>query len=397
MKSALSDIFKDFTKSEKNAGIILLLCVGISIFLSNTSYSDTYIHFWHHKTGFWLLNYDLRFSIEHWINDGLMTVFFLMVGLEIERELYNGELNPLKNAILPITGAIGGMLVPALIFSLMNFSSDTSKGFGIPMGTDIAFALGILSLAGDKVPVSLKILLTAIAIIDDLGSILIIALFYGNNIQLGYLGASLAIFGVLLILNRLKVYNVIPYIILAFPMWFFMMQSGIHPTISGVLLAFAFPFGDGSGKSPSIVLQHKLHTPVAFIILPLFTLANTAIPIKTEFVSGLSNQHALGIGLGLVLGKPIGIMAGSWLAVKTKIVKLPATITWYNLLCMGFLGGIGFTMSIFITQLAFNSEFLIQSSKLMILLSSAIAGVTGYLLFQLSPRRKIKSAQHKPT
>lgn len=395
MKSALSDIFKDFTKSEKNAGIVLLLCVGVSLFLSNTSYSGSYLHFWHHKAGFNLAGYDLHFSIEHWINDGLMTIFFLMVGLEIERELYNGELNPVKNAILPISGAIGGMLVPALIYSLVNFNTGTFKGFGIPMGTDIAFALGILSLAGNKVPVSLKILLTAIAIIDDLGSILIIALFYGNTIHLGYLGASLGVFVVLLIINRLKVYSPIPYILLGFPMWFFMMQSGIHPTISGVLLAFAFPFGDGSQKSPSITLQNKLHLPVAFIILPLFTLANTAIPIKTEFISGLSNQHALGIGLGLVLGKPIGIMAGSLLVIKTNIVKLPDTINWYNLLCMGCLGGIGFTMSIFITQLAFDSEFLIQSSKLMILMSSAVAGITGYLLFQFSPRRKKTTAHHK--
>lgn len=333
--------------------------------------------FWHHKIGFSVFNFDLNFSIEHWINDGLMTIFFLLVGLEIERELYAGELHPVKNAILPIGGAIGGMVVPALIFTAFNFNSPTSNGFGIPMGTDIAFALGILSLAGDRVPVSIKILLTAIAIIDDLGSILIIALFYGSNIQYTYLFISLGIFGVLLILNRLRVYNMIPYILLGILMWFFMMQSGIHPTISGVLLAFAFPFAKGDESSPSIKLQHRLHIPVAFLILPLFTLANTAIPIKTEYLSNLTQSHSLGIFLGLLIGKPIGILTAFYIVTKFRIVGLPVGIKKQDLLALGCIAGIGFTMSIFITQLAFKDEILIQSSKLTILITSAFAGLIG--------------------
>lgn len=379
MKAGGDTIFKKFTGSEKNAGLVLLVCTLISLWIANTSLGESYIHFWHTKIGFDTLH--LNLSAEHWINDGLMTIFFLMVGLEIERELYAGELHPLKNAFLPIVAALGGMLVPALIFVGINYNSNTLNGFGIPMGTDIAFALGILALAGKRVPSSIKILLTAIAIIDDLGSIIIIALFYGTGINYFYLCCSLAIFILLLILNRLKVLKLFPYLILGIPMWWFMMESGIHPTISGVLLAFAFPFGDGSESSPSIRLQKILHVPVAFIILPLFTLANTAIPIQSEFLSGLNDPHALGIGLGLVLGKPIGILSACFAVIKLKIIKMPEGLAWYDLLSMGCIAGIGFTMSIFITQLAFTEDILIQSSKLMILLASACAGTLGLSLF----------------
>ncbi len=381
MKTNLSSIFKDFTRSEKNAGIVLIACAIISLVIANSGFSESYIHFWHQHVGFTFLNFDMNLSIEHWINDGIMTIFFLMVGLEIERELYNGELNPIKNAILPIAGAIGGMLIPAVIFIAVNYHTPTVTGFGIPMGTDIAFALGIIALAGNKVPVSIKVILTAIAIIDDLGSILIIAFFYGNNLQFIYLAIALGIFIVLLILNRLKVNSIFPYISLGILMWFFMMQSGIHPTISGVLLAFAYPFGDGSETSPSIKLQHALHLPVAFIILPLFTLANTAIPLKSEFINSLNSAHSFGIALGLIIGKPLGIILALFAITKTKLVSLPKGITWYDILSMGFIAGIGFTMSIFITQLAFSEEVIVQSSKMMILIASCCAGIIGYLLF----------------
>lgn len=382
-RNRITSVFKDFTSSEKNAGLVLVFCAILSIFISNSSIGEQYTHFWHTKLGFEFLGFDMRYSVEHWINDGIMTVFFLMVGLEIERELYDGELNPIKNAILPIVAAIGGMIIPAVIYSLFNAGLDTASGFGIPMGTDIAFALGILSLAGNKVPVSIKILLTAIAIIDDLGSILIIALFYGTDLNIGYLFSSLGIFAFLLVLNRLKIYSMWPYLILGLPMWFFMMQSGIHPTISGVLLAFAFPFGKSSETSPSVKLQHRLHIPVAFIILPLFTLANTAIPIRTEFISSLGGSHAIGIALGLILGKPIGILAAMFVVLKLKIVSLPKSVKWLDILGMGTLAGIGFTMSIFITQLAFNNEVYIQSSKLMILIASSLAGFLGLIIFSL--------------
>lgn len=381
MKDKISSLYKDFTSSEKNAGLILIFCTVLSLVVTNSSIGENYVHFWHKHIGFSFLNFDLNFSIEHWINDGLMTIFFLLVGLEIERELYVGELHPIKNAILPIFGAIGGMVIPALIYVTINIGTSTVNGFGIPMGTDIAFALAIISLLGNKVPISIKILLTAIAIIDDLGSILIIALFYGSNIQYGFLTASLGIFIFLLILNKLKVHSLIPYLILGIPMWFFMMQSGIHPTISGVLLAFACPFGSGDDLTPSIKLQHHLHLPVAFIILPLFTLANTAIPIKTEFVSGLSGFHSFGIGMGLLIGKPLGILISFFLVTKLKIAKLPIGISWRDILALGCIAGIGFTMSIFITQLAFTDVLLIQSSKMMILIASCLAGIFGFLLF----------------
>lgn len=382
-RSKITSVFKDFTSSEKNAGLVLVFCAIASIFISNSSLGEQYTHFWHAKIGFDFFGFDMHYSVEHWINDGIMTIFFLMVGLEIERELYDGELNPIKNAILPITAAIGGMIVPAMLYTSLNFGLDTASGFGIPMGTDIAFALGILSLAGNKVPVSIKILLTAIAIIDDLGSILIIALFYGSDLHLNYLLYSLGIFAFLLLLNRLKVYSMFPYLILGIPMWFFMMQSGIHPTISGVLLAFAFPFGKNSETSPSVKLQHKLHLPVAFIILPLFTLANTAIPIRTEFISSLGDAHAMGIALGLIIGKPLGIMSAMFVILKLNIVSLPKSVKWIDLLGMGTLAGIGFTMSIFITQLAFYDEVHVQSSKLMILIASSLAGFLGLIIFSL--------------
>ena len=381
MNLKITQLFKDFTSSEKNAGIILVMCTLISLGISNSSLGESYTHFWHMVTGFSLGKFDLHLSITHWINDGLMTIFFLLVGLEIERELYAGELHPVKNALLPIAGALGGMLVPALIFITINLNANTINGFGIPMGTDIAFAIGILALAGNRVPFAIKILLTAIAIIDDLGSIIIIALFYGSNLQTGYLLAALAVFGVLLILNRLKIHFMFLYLILGVVMWFFMMQSGIHPTISGVLLAFAIPFGDGSETSVSIKLQRILHLPVAFIILPLFTLANTAILIKPEFVTGLTHPHAIGISLGLLIGKPIGITVAFFIMTKLKINQLPEGISWYHIIAMGCIAGIGFTMSIFITQLAFTDEIYIQSSKLMILITSTLAGLIGLSLF----------------
>lgn len=379
MRRGSRRLFREFTSSEKNAGLVLLFCAIVSLILSNFKSTESYIHFWHLHVG---ESIGLDLSMEAWINDALMTIFFLMVGLEIERELYDGELNPIKNAILPIVAALGGMCIPALIYSIFNFHLETINGFGIPMGTDIAFALGILSLAGNKVPAALKVLLTAIAIIDDLGSIFVIAFFYGTGIQWGFLGASMAIFLFLILLNRLKVFSLFPYLLLGIPMWYCMMRSGIHPTISGVLLAFALPFGDGTKSSPSIILQSKLHLPVAFIILPIFTLANTAIPIRSEFVSSLFDQHALGIGFGLVLGKPIGILIAAFLLVKFKFVTLPKGVSWYDMTALGFIAGIGFTMSIFITQLAFDNEVFIQSSKLMILMASGLAGCIGLAFFR---------------
>ena len=367
----ITRFFKDFFDSEKAGGFVLIACTLLSLILANSIWSDNYIHFWHTQLG--------SHSLEHLINDGLMTIFFLLIGLELEREIYAGELSNIKNALLPISGALGGMLLPAGLFLLLNFGTETQSGAGIPMATDIAFALGILSLLGNRVPTSLKIFLTALAVIDDLGAILIIAIFYTNDLNWINLSIALSIFGVLLILNRLKVHNLIPYLIGGVFMWYFMLNSGVHATITGVLLAFAIPFSTGSRKSPSIILQNILHKPVAFIILPIFALANTAIIINSDWHFALKQNYTLGIALGLIIGKPIGIALFSYLAVKLKICTLPDDINWKAIIGVGFLGGIGFTMSIFITLLAFSDTEHIDNSKIMILLSSLIAGGFGLI------------------
>jgi NhaA family Na+:H+ antiporter len=375
----ITKLFKDFFESEKAGGFTLIACTVFSLFLANSIWSDSYLNIWHHQLG--------NHSLEHWINDGLMTIFFLLIGLELEREIYAGELSNIKNALLPISGALGGMLIPAALFLLLNFGTATQSGAGIPMATDIAFALGILSLLGNKVPTSLKIFLTALAVIDDLGAILIIAIFYTGDLNWMNLTIALSIFSVLLVLNRMKVHNLIPYLIGGVFMWFFMLNSGVHATITGVLLAFAIPFSTGSDKSPSIILQHFLHKPVAYFILPIFALANTAIIINSDWHFALTQNYTLGIAFGLIIGKPIGISLFSYLAVKLKICSLPEDINWKAIIGVGFLGGIGFTMSIFITLLAFSDNEHIDNSKIMILVSSLIAGILG-LLFLKSVLKK---------
>ena len=373
-------LVKEFFESEKSGGLILIACTIISLVLANSIFSSEYIHFWH--TNF------AGQPLEYWINDGLMTIFFLLIGLELEREVYQGELSNIKNALLPIFAAIGGMLVPAGIYLYFNYGTSTQAGAGIPMATDIAFALGILSLLGNRVPTSLKIFLTALAVIDDLGAILVIALFYTKTIFWTNLSIAMGIFVVLLILNRLKVRNLIPYLTLGVAMWYFMLNSGVHATITGVLLAFAIPFGNGDPKSTSIILQHFLHKPVAFIILPIFALANTAIIMDLEMKEIITEHYSIGIALGLIVGKPVGIFILSLLAVKLGICKLPSDLSWPSIFSVGFLGGIGFTMSIFVTLLAFEDITIINHAKIIILLSSLIAGVIGFVSLKLILKTK---------
>ncbi len=371
-----TQLYKDFFESEKSGGLVLIAFTLISLLIANSGFGNSYIHLW--ETQF------AGHSIEHWINDGLMTIFFLLIGLELEREIYKGELSHIKDALLPIFGALGGMLVPALIFLLFNFGTNTQSGAGIPMATDIAFALGILSLLGNRVPTSLKIFLTALAVIDDLGAIIIIAVFYTKTLLWANLLIALGIFAFLLILNRLKVHSLIPYLIGGVVMWYFMLHSGVHATITGVLLAFAIPFGDGEEKSPSYILQHFLHKPVAFIIMPIFALANTAIIIGSDFNTIVSQNYSIGIALGLIIGKPLGIITTLFIAIKLKLCQLPNELNWKSILGVGFLAGIGFTMSIFITLLAFEDETIINNSKFIILLSSLIAGAIGFIALKLS-------------
>lgn len=372
----LTKLFEDFFESEKAGGIILFIATITSLFIANSSFGDSYTHFWHSKLA--------GHSISHWINDGLMAVFFLLIGLELEREIYKGELSDLKSASLPIFGAIGGMFLPAFLFLLLNCYSPTQRGAGIPMATDIAFAVGILSLLGSKVPVSLKVFLTALAVIDDLGAILVIAIIYTGNLSILNLIIALSIYGILILFNKLKINNLAPYIAGGFLMWYFMLNSGIHATITGVLLAFVIPFREGKESSPSYILQHILHKPVAFFILPLFALANTSINIGNDWANGLLESNSLGIMLGLIVGKPLGIILMTFIAVKLKFGSLPEDINWNHILGAGFLAGIGFTMSIFITLLAYNDQSLVDNSKIAVLIASAAAGTIGFIWLKKS-------------
>ncbi|MDU1891073.1 MAG: Na+/H+ antiporter NhaA [Dysgonomonas sp.] len=362
---------RGFMESEKSGGLTLIVCTLVSILLANSSIGQQYLSMWDFHIG--------SHSIAHWINDGLMAIFFLLVGLELIQEIQEGELSNIKRAMLPISGALGGMIVPAGIYLVLNFGTDTQSGFGIPMATDIAFALGILSLLGSRVPTSLKVFLTALAVIDDLGAIIVIAIFYTAELSWISLLIALGMFAFLLILNKkFKVTNMIPYIIGGIIMWYFMLHSGIHATIAGVLLAITIPFKKADPTCLSNKMQHKLHYPVAFCVLPLFALANTAMVIEGNWDQSIGEPFALGILLGLIVGKPVGITLFSFLTVKSGLCALPRGVKWKELLGAGMLGGIGFTMSIFVTLLAFTDIHHINESKLMILLASLASGIIGY-------------------
>jgi NhaA family Na+:H+ antiporter len=375
----LSSTFKNFFDSEKSSGILLIICTAISLLLANSIIGANYLSIWQTYLG--------GLSVEHWVNDALMAIFFLLIGLELERELYNGELSNFRNALLPIFAALGGICVPALIHFVLNSGTPTQAGIGIPMATDIAFALGVLALLGSRVPASLKVFLTALAVMDDLGAIIIIALFYTAELSLAYLIGALAVFGLLVGLNRFsRVQSLVPYLLGGALMWFLMLKSGVHATIAGVLLAFAIPFSakQDDAESPSHRLEHLLHKPVAFVILPIFALVNTGIVIGSGWAQNLTGRNSSGIIGGLVLGKPLGITLMSFAAVSIGLCRLPLDLKWRHVLGAGLLGGIGFTMSIFITNLAFagNGE-MINASKMAILLASLTAGTIGFLWLKL--------------
>lgn len=374
-------VFKDFFESEKSGGLTLIFFTVISLILTNSSFQNEYIGIWEKSFA--------GMSLEHWINDALMAIFFLLIGLELKREFQIGELSSIKKAALPLVSAAGGMLIPALIYLIFNYNETTINGFGIPMATDIAFALGILSLLGNRVPLSLKIFLTALAVIDDLGAIMVIALFYTKTIIWLNLLASVGLFGLLLLFNKLKIKSLIVYIPVGIVMWYFMHHSGIHATITGVLLAFAIPTKPSKKlASPAEITQRFLHYPVPFIILPLFALANTAIIIDNNWLESLSSPASQGIAFGLIIGKPLGILLFTWLAVQIKIAEKPSGVTWNQLLGVGALGGIGFTMSIFVTLLAFDSATVINHGKFAILISSLIAGLIGFIWLFISLKTK---------
>jgi len=382
MKSRRVRSFEKFLDSEESSGIVLILATVASMALANSSLGPGYLAWWQQKVGVVWAGFGLQLSIEHWINDGLMAVFFLLIGLEIERELYIGKLANPREAALPAFAALGGMALPALFHFLCNRGTETQAGIGIPMATDIAFALGVLALLGDRVPMALKIFLAALAIIDDLGAIVLIALFYAQGFSLPAFASALIIFLGLLTLNRLGVYRLSLYLIPGAVMWYCLLKSGVHATLAGVLLAFAIPFGQGEEASPSSRLFHVLHKPVAFVIMPLFALANTGIVLGDNWLGGLATANSAGVFSGLVFGKPLGIGLFTFLAVKLGVSRLPDSMTWGHVLGAGLLGGIGFTMSIFITLLAFNDPATIQSAKVTVLLASLVAGTAGYLVLR---------------
>ncbi|MEO7387727.1 MAG: Na+/H+ antiporter NhaA [Gammaproteobacteria bacterium] len=369
----LTRTFLDFFNSGRSGGFLLLGCTILSLAIANSAAGPVYLNLWEGRVA--------GLSVAHWVNDALMAIFFLLVGLELERELYSGELSKLRNALLPIVAAVGGVTAPALIHWALNAGTPTQSGAGIPMATDIAFALAVLAVLGSRIPASLKVFLTALAVIDDLAAIVVIAVFYTSKVSLGYLLGALTVFAVLVMFNRLlRIMSLSPYLIGGALLWFLMLKSGVHATIAGVLLAFAIPFSAKSEDetSPSHRLEHFLHRPVGFIVLPIFALANTGIVIGSQWREDLLSANSLGIALGLVIGKPLGVTLLSALAVAVGICKLPGDFGWRHLFGAGLLGGIGFTMSIFVAQLAFPAEpALIVASKIAIMLASATAGVLG--------------------
>jgi NhaA family Na+:H+ antiporter len=375
-------LFLDFFKSEKFSGFLLIGCTALSLLVANSSWGENYAYFWHHPFA--------GLTVELWINDGLMAVFFLLVGLEIEREIYIGELSTFRLAILPIVAALGGMLVPAGMHLLLNNGTPTASGAGIPMATDIAFALGVLSLAGKAVPPAIKVFLTALAIIDDLGAILVIALFYTEQLSVLYLSIALLTFALLFFMGKKGITKGWVYGIGGLVLWYCMFRSGVHATISGVLLAFAIPFGKGGNQSLSARLQHFLHPIVAYFIVPVFALANTGIILSGEILHTLGSVNSLGIMMGLTLGKPIGIVLFSAVAVQIKTASLPSGVAWKHIMAAGMLAGIGFTMSIFITILAFPDSATIVSSKVAILVASLLSAFIGLFTFRLFGSRSIQ-------
>lgn len=376
-------LFKEFVASERSGALVLMFVTAISLVLANTVYGEGLLH-WFHSPVFGM-------SVEKWVNDGLMVIFFLMIGLELEREIYVGELSSWKNSALPVVAAIGGMVVPAGIHVLLNWGTDTARGAGIPMATDIAFSLGVLALFGTKVPYSLKVFLTALAIADDLGAIVIIALFYTKELSLTYLWGALGLFAFLGLLNRLRVTLLWVYLLGGVGMWWCFLQSGVHATIGGVLLAFAIPFSTDKEACISHRLQHRLHYPVALGILPLFALVNTCIPLQGDWYWQLLQPNSLGIILGLVLGKPLGIMTFCLVAIFFRVGKLPASLRPSHLVGAGLLAGIGFTMSIFISTLAFEEQEQINLSQISVLIASATAMILGAAWFLLViPQAKVE-------
>jgi Na+:H+ antiporter, NhaA family len=380
LRNKLLNPIRDLAENGKLSGILLILATVISIVFSNCQNASFYLGIWQTEIGPAFLSK----SIVHWINDGLMPLFFLLVGIEIKRELVSGELSGFRQAILPAFGALGGMAVPAVIYIIFaGGNPETSHGWAIPTATDIAFSLGLISLLGKRVPFVIKIFLTALAIIDDLGAIIIIAIFYSSNIQLLMMLMVILSIIALLVMNRFNVKWIFPYLIAGVILWYFIMRSGIHPTIAGVILALTIPV------SLAERLEEKLTKTVYYLILPLFALANMAIPYSFDIAVNLFSPMSLGIILGLVIGKPLGIIIFTYALVKSKVSGMLTGISWIQMIGVGMVAGIGFTMSIFIASLSFHSDFLSDTSKLAIMAGSLVSALAGFfVLWQSLKARK---------
>ena len=386
----ISSPFKWFFKLEAASGLILLISAIIALVVSNSSYDSIYFNTLNKYIFIGIKNFGIKLSVLHWINDGLMAIFFFFVTLEIKREFIQGELSSVKQAILPIIAAVGGMLVPALIYIFINLETpETLRGWAIPSATDIAFSIGILSLLGSRVPLSLKVFLTALAIIDDLGAIIIIAFFYTSDLSIKYLSLIIIAFIILIILNRFGVKKFLPYLIVGLFLWFFTHESGIHATIAGVLLAISIPHRNKEHDFSLLVkIEHKISLYVAYFIMPLFAFANAGVSLTGLTFSSLLTPVPLGILLGLFIGKQIGVFMFSYVSIKLGIGQMPTNSNWVNFYGVGILTGIGFTMSLFIGNLAFveNAQYM-DGVKIGVLTGSLLSTLMGYFLLLITSKK----------
>lgn len=416
----ISQSFKDFLRNSIAGGIILLVCTLCALVWANSPYAHAYFELWETTVTLGAGSFSLSKTLHHWINDGLMVIFFFLVGLEIKREMLVGELASIRKAMLPILAAVGGMVGPALIYVLFNAGTPEISGWGVPMATDIAFALGVLALLGKKVPPSLKVFLAALAIVDDMGAVLVIALFYTSELSLTMLLIGGGIMLLLVIANKLNIRSTVVYIVLGIGLWYCFLKSGVHATVAGVLLAMMIPVTSKIDKqkflqeskqaltelennqsatsenelihtvavlsedvqSPLHRFEHALQPYVAFLIMPIFALANAGVQLQSNLFASLLTPVALGIGLGLIIGKQAGILLTTWIAVKANIAALPKGVTWKMVYGTSWLCAIGFTMALFIANLAFNEARILDIAKISILAASAVSGVIGYLLLR---------------
>ena len=386
----ISSPFKWFFKLEAASGLVLLISAIIALIISNSSYESIYFNTLNKYIFIGIKNFGIKLTVLHWINDALMAIFFFFVTLEIKREFIQGELSSIKQAMLPIIAAVGGMLVPALIYIFINLETpETLRGWAIPSATDIAFSIGILSLLGSRVPLSLKVFLTALAIIDDLGAIIIIAFFYTSDLSIKYLGLIIITFIILIMLNRFGVKKFLPYLVVGLCLWFFTHESGIHATIAGVLLAISIPHRNKEHDFSLLVkIEHRISLYVAYFIMPLFAFANAGVSLAGITFSSLLSPVPLGILLGLFIGKQVGVFIFSYGAIKLGIAQMPTNSNWVNFYGVGILTGIGFTMSLFIGNLAFveNTQY-IDGVKIGVLAGSLLSTLIGYFLLLITSKK----------